>query len=235
MVPDGGTASLGGVNRSYESSVQSRGLPSNQSRTSSRSVSSASVTAQIIDLDALDKELRMQASPQVRSGAGLNGGPKNINGRRDSMQFENDAARNLLSSPPTPTNDFGRSAGNSISSSRDHKDLKGNLKNKQADYEYLANLSHVPTAKEYSMTALEDTQYFLSQAALARSNGHWAAVEVYYQLAWQALPEAKKQSALRRLQTSDVDEAVARSKQSKANSGQKPSKNNPSAPPPGRF
>ncbi len=127
--------------------------------------------------------------------------------------------------------------GNSISEGRDHHDLKGNVKNKQADYDYLANLAHLPPPTGQSITALEDTQYYLQQANLARSQQHWAAVEVFYQLAWQSLPPAQKQAALIRLSRSSVAESMEKAKnaKSKDNQGKKPTKNGESSLAPAQF
>ncbi len=106
MVPDGGSASLGGINRSASSSTRTRGLPTNQQTGQSRSSTQASMSATIIDLDALDRELRTQAAPSVRNGNGVQPG---ANG--NSLERENDAAREMLSRSSTHQHAYGRTAG----------------------------------------------------------------------------------------------------------------------------
>ena len=64
LVPDGGTTSLGGISRSASGSRSSHSLGSRPNG-SARSASNASVSVQIIDLEALDKAIRQQAAPKL--------------------------------------------------------------------------------------------------------------------------------------------------------------------------
>ncbi len=66
LVPDGGTADLGGIGRSSQGSVQSGFGPlSNRASGSSRGGSTMSVSVRIIDLEALDEAILGGASPQA--------------------------------------------------------------------------------------------------------------------------------------------------------------------------
>ncbi len=66
-----------------------------------------------------------------------------------------------------------------------------------AEYEYLAALTH--REKASSVQANSDTTYYLSLANNAKQHRHWAAVELYYKLAWDSLPEARRESVLQSL------------------------------------
>ncbi|MFN7289085.1 MAG: hypothetical protein ACK5YR_06235 [Pirellula sp.] len=59
-------------------------------------------------------------------------------------------------------------------------------------YAYMMAMSTKPTEKKNS---IEDARYYLSLASDARRRGHWTSVELYYQMAWDALPENRKQLA----------------------------------------
>ena len=72
-----------------------------------------------------------------------------------------------------------------------------------AEYEYLAALSYREKASPEQ--ANSDTAYYLSLANNAKQQRHWASVELYYKLAWESLPEARRESVLQSL-------LVARSK-----------------------
>ena len=68
---------------------------------------------------------------------------------------------------------------------------------KNAEYEYLAALSHTERAESGNVTS--DTAYYLSLANDARQQRHWAAVELYYKLAWDSLPVKRRESVLKTL------------------------------------
>ncbi len=61
-----------------------------------------------------------------------------------------------------------------------------------------------PTARRKSA---EDARYYLSLASDARRQGHWTSVELYYQLAWEALPDHRRKIAT---------DAFVKSKEAKA-------------------
>jgi hypothetical protein len=61
-------------------------------------------------------------------------------------------------------------------------------------YAYLAALSHAPDALHEQ--ANEDARYYLSLANGARQKGHWHAVELYYKLAWESLPQSRRENAI---------------------------------------
>lgn len=64
----------------------------------------------------------------------------------------------------------------------------------KAEYEYLAALTHVEPVTQGQMSS--DINYYLSLATNAQRQGHWASVELYYKLAWQSLPESRRQRVL---------------------------------------
>jgi hypothetical protein len=68
---------------------------------------------------------------------------------------------------------------------------------KNAEYEYLEALSH--TEKNTPDKMSSDTSYYLSLANNARQQRHWAAVELYYKLAWDSLPVSRRESVLKTL------------------------------------
>lgn len=68
---------------------------------------------------------------------------------------------------------------------------------KNAEYEYLASLTH--TEKKVPSQMSSDTNYYLALAGNAKQQRHWAAVELYYKLAWESLPEARRESVSKAL------------------------------------
>ena len=71
------------------------------------------------------------------------------------------------------------------------------------EYEYLAALTHREKASPAQPNS--DTAYYLALASNAKQHRHWASVEQYYKLAWESLPEARRENVLQSL-------LVARSK-----------------------
>lgn len=75
------------------------------------------------------------------------------------------------------------------------------------EYDYLAALSghtgDAPNVSGYGATHptldREATKYYLERAHLAIQRGQWASVEMYYRLAWNSLPEERRQLALKAL------------------------------------
>ena len=86
---------------------------------------------------------------------------------------------------------------------------------KNAEYEYLAALSH--EAKSSPERVSEDTRYYLSLAEGAKQKMHWNAVELYYKLAWQSLPVSRRESVLEALvqarANSEITESLKRKRQ----------------------
>jgi len=78
------------------------------------------------------------------------------------------------------------------------------------EYDYLATLSgdsaDKPHVSGYGSVLHEKdadaTKHYLNLANLARQRGHWASVETYYRLAWQSLPQSRREVALRSLEKS---------------------------------
>lgn len=59
-------------------------------------------------------------------------------------------------------------------------------------YAYMMAMS---TRQAETKNSIEDARYYLSLASDARRRGHWTSVELYYQMAWDSLPEKRKQLA----------------------------------------
>lgn len=84
---------------------------------------------------------------------------------------------------------------------------KGRGNSAPPGYDYLAALSgdspDQPHVSGYGsvlhQTDSDATKYYLTLANLARQRGHWASVETYYRLAWQSLPQPRRELALKAL------------------------------------
>ncbi len=81
-----------------------------------------------------------------------------------------------------------------------------------AEYEYLAAITHAE--KTGSEQISSDTSYYLSLATNARQQRHWAAVELYYKLAWQSLPESRREGVLKLLDESRSKASAEQTKSS---------------------
>ena len=84
-----------------------------------------------------------------------------------------------------------------------------------AEYEYLAALTH--REKASPQQANSDTAYYLSLANNAKQQSHWASVELYYKLAWESLPEARRESVLQSLLVARSKPATETDQKSKSN------------------
>ena len=155
MVPDSGSANLGGYRRNAIGS-QSSG-PGSLASGASRASASATVRATIIDLNELDLMIRSQAG----------------------------------SKPISPNFATSQSRPSQYASGQKGVPLKN------ADYEYLAAITHQEKTGPDQISS--DANYYLSLAANAKQKRHWAAVELYYKLAWESLPESRRESVLKSL------------------------------------
>lgn len=63
-------------------------------------------------------------------------------------------------------------------------------------YAYLMAMSHSPIDER---KAIDDAKYYLNLAEEARRKQRWSTVEMYYTLAWQSLPEGRRDSAMKDL------------------------------------
>jgi hypothetical protein len=75
------------------------------------------------------------------------------------------------------------------------------------EYEYLSTLSHLEQVKSSQLN--EDARYYLSLANDARQKGHWHAVELYYKLAWESLPEKRRDLARQALAKARTEESTS--------------------------
>lgn len=84
---------------------------------------------------------------------------------------------------------------------------------KNAEYEYLAAITHQERTGPDPMNS--DATYYLSLAANAKQQRHWAAVELYYKLAWESLPEGRRESVLKSLVEARSKVATGQEKKAK--------------------
>jgi hypothetical protein len=120
---------------------------------SSTSGGGASVTATIIDLDALDRMIRSQANQRPVDPNWAMVDPPKVGSNQSELPSRNDTA---------------------------------------PAYGYLLAMSHKIDDQKPS---IDDARYYLTLASDARRRGHWTSVELYYKLAWNALPEKRRASA----------------------------------------
>jgi len=182
-VPDQGSAYLGGIGRSAQSSSSRGPLSTGRAYGSSTTQGTARVNASIIDLEELDRELRVQTTPPRRGSYGFDGSGVSSEDN-PNLKTDTEKAKDALNNPKieTRTPDLNFRSRLTV--------------NEQPKYDYLVTLSHVPAQEVISSTSLEDAAYYLEQARQAKNKGHWSAVEVYYGLAWKALPLNRRQAAI---------------------------------------
>jgi hypothetical protein len=169
LVPDGGTTSLGGNTRTADWLRTGPGLTS-RSSASNRLTSNASVSAQIIDLQALDQAILGQvATGRVQ--------PSLVNGKR------------LKSDSPE---------GFQSILDQQSKVLRGQAASSSVPPPTKSSIANSFERKSVP-ERLADVEFYLRQAKQATSKGRWASVEVFYQLAWQALPEQDRAKVLAKL------------------------------------
>ena len=84
---------------------------------------------------------------------------------------------------------------------------------KNAEYEYLAAITHREKTGPDQMSS--DATYYLSLASNAKQQRHWAAVELYYKLAWESLPEGRRESVLKSLLEARSNVATGQGKKGK--------------------
>jgi hypothetical protein len=106
----------------------------------------------------------------------------------------------------------------SVKSSHVNKHFKETVPRyeKPAEYAYLMAMSHSVTNEEQ---AIEDARHYLALAADARQRGHWASVELYYRLAWKALPEKRRGDAMHHLEVARSTNASDATGKSAATNG----------------
>jgi len=187
MVPDQGGSYSGGIGRFSESS-SSRGplsASSNYGRSARQSNSQTKVS--IIDLEELDRELAEQTVPTRRA---WNGNATSHNTGVDTTLGNSKENADLQKAKDA----VGKA---SIRTREPQINNRSELSiGERPSYDYLAILSHVPSAPEDSFMALEDASYYLEQARKAKDRRHWSTVEVYYLLAWKSLPPSRRQAAI---------------------------------------
>ncbi|MCU0713264.1 MAG: hypothetical protein MUC43_14480 [Pirellula sp.] len=96
--------------------------------------------------------------------------------------------RSEANTRPIPV-DWSRVAPPKVGNDFNHNQA---LPDRPPAYAYMMAMSTKSAEKKNS---IEDARYYLSLASDARRRGHWTSVELYYQMAWDALPENRKQIA----------------------------------------
>ncbi|MCY2975626.1 MAG: hypothetical protein NTW52_13285 [Planctomycetota bacterium] len=192
-VPDQGSAYLGGIGRSSTSTSRRGPLSTSRAYGQSSTQGTANVSARIIDLDELDRELRIQTTPPQRATYGFD---------RSREPGDEEHGDNMPGKDNADSKSDTEKARDSLDKAKiatrapDLNFASRLTVNEQPKYDYLATLSHIPAQQEISSTSLEDAAYYLEQARQAKNKGHWSAVEVYYGLAWKALPPNRRQAAI---------------------------------------
>lgn len=192
-VPDQGSAYLGGIGRSASSTSRRGPLSTSRAYGQSSTQGSASVTAKVINLEELDRELRIQTTPPQRATYGFD------RSREPGDEEHGDNKPGKDNADSKSDTEKARDALDKAKIATRAPDLNFASRltvNEQPKYDYLATLSHVPAQQDISSTSLEDAAYYLEQARQAKNKGHWSAVEVYYGLAWKALPPNRRQAAI---------------------------------------
>lgn len=172
LVPDQGSASLGGVSRSASGSTYRSGIPTNRSIGSSMGSSHASVHVQIIDLDALDKAIL---------------GAANV-GQQSTQKTKSDIVSAL--------NKIGDVKPDAASELADYVRGRSQVK-RIPEYTYILEM-HESTSRsiERYPSSPEDVRQFLLKARQAKHDGRWLVADVYMQQAWQRLTPQGRQLVL---------------------------------------
>ena len=92
---------------------------------------------------------------------------------------------------------------------------KKGFPSQNAGYEYLAAITHLEKPGPDQISS--DTSYYLSLASNAKQQQHWAAVELYYKLAWESLPQSRRDNVLKALAAARSKVASDEEKKSKGN------------------
>lgn len=172
LVPDGGTANLGGIGRSSQGSVQSGFGPfSNRASGSSRGGSTMSVSVRIIDLEALDEAILGVASPRASAAsttAVAPDAPVAVTLPPDRAPLD----RSPADLAPSAPNGSPTSARVGADPGQWQRALSG------------GGISPVPI----NLSLLEsDIRYFVQQGERAERAGSYQAARVYYQMARKAM------------------------------------------------
>ncbi|HUP77667.1 MAG TPA: hypothetical protein VM260_03830 [Pirellula sp.] len=75
-----------------------------------------------------------------------------------------------------------------------YANVKKGFPSQNAGYEYLAAVTHQEKRGPGQISS--DTTYYLSLATSAKQKQHWAAAELYYKLAWESLPQSRRDKVL---------------------------------------
>lgn len=92
---------------------------------------------------------------------------------------------------------------------------KKGFPSQNAGYEYLAAITHQEKPRPDQISS--DTTYYLTLAASATQKQHWAAVELYYKLAWESLPQSRRDHVLNALVEARSKVASDEGKKTKGN------------------
>lgn len=169
-VPDGGTTSLGGVNRLRTSSSSSGWGPyASGAISSSAGAAGLSVSAQVIDLAALDEAMLGRARPAQPAAAPTQGLSSTSSTGAAAMKSATEAA-----TPTTQSIPLGENLSSRVGADPGR---------------WLRTLAGAPAAEPGNPQLLEsEIRYFLQQAAAAEDAGRLNAARVYYKMARERMP-----------------------------------------------
>ena len=212
-VPDSGAGFLGSSGKGQWGSVTRGGIPRNRGIGSQVTLPMASVHVQILDLDALDQAILAAAQGEsnqphsqrasVAEAKKARPNPKAALPMGSNAATENQAARDRLSGARKSGRSTPRSSSSEPLSPYPPKDdptfgslsSATNSMHRDADYNYLATLSH-PSLVESNDRTSDDVRFYLNRAQAARRNGQWASAQLFYEQAWGRLSDSKQKSAI---------------------------------------
>lgn len=181
LVPDGGTAELGGIGRSSQGSAQSGFGPfSNRASTSSTGGSSMSVSVRIIDLEALDEAILSGVSSRPSAANATVVAPANSAAAASNASVAVDSTTSAASAAVSLRPDRGAPVPPRLSTSARVGADPGQWQRVLSG----GSPSSVPT----NLSLLEsDIRYYVQQGERAERAGSYQAARVYYQMARKAM------------------------------------------------
>lgn len=204
LVPDGGTADLGGIGRSRQGSVQSGFGPlSNRASGGITSGSTMSVSVRIIDLEALDEAILAGASPRGSEATSTTAASTTSTTSTTSAASAASTTSTTSAAVARPPDRAPSALPGSSTSARVGAD-PGRWQRE------LSGGSPSPVATNLSLLE-SDIRYFVQLGERAERAGSYQAARVYFQMARKAMTpelEARYQRAV----SARAAEAAARLK-----------------------
>lgn len=139
----------------------------------------------------------IQRGPRSSFGGSSSGGGATVHTTIIDLDELDAMIRSQASDKPTKPN---LNANKSNVSKYPHESLA--KYSSPPDYAYLMAMSH---SVQDDKMAFEDAKHYLALAADARKRANWASVELYYRLAWTALPEGRRNAAMKELESQRLE------------------------------